>query len=266
MRRSSILKQLCAIVTVLLAVSIVATAEEKCCGSAGVAAEEGKLGKAGEKGPKPDVVFDGKDRELKEWKGKGKGLGHWMVGSAKPDSEKPNTFTVSKEGKELVNAKGHGVDLYSKYVHGDAIIKLEVMVPKGSNSGIYVHGEYEIQVLDSYGREKNPGAGDMGAVYGAAPPKKPKYKKPGEWSTYEIHFVAPKFDNEGKKTANAKLVKVILNGAIIHKDLEMKGPTPGGVDGKEKAKGPILFQGNHGPVSYRNITVLPMERLKTKTE
>ena len=199
------------------------------------------------------LPFNGKD--LTGWKSKGKDMGFWCVGTAKMDPAKESELVVDTTGKELINAKGSGHDLFSEYTYGDALITLEVMVPKGSNSGIYVHGEYEIQVLDSYGKEDNPGGGDMGAVYGAQPPTKPLYKKPGEWSTYEIYFQAPKFDADGKKTANAKLLKVILNGRTIHENLEMKGVTPGGVDGKEKAKGSLLFQGNHGPVAYRNIKI-----------
>lgn len=206
---------------------------------------------------KGDRPFDGKT--LKGWKTKKPSTkSQWTVGAAKPSEANPKEFTVTKKGCELINAKGKGVDLYSEYVHGDAVIKIEVMVPKGSNSGIYVHGEYEIQVLDSFGRDKNPGRGDMGAIYGAAPPTKPVFKKPGQWSTYEIHFQAPRFDAAGKKCANAKFIKVILNGAVIHQNVEMRGPTPGGVDRKEKPKGPIMFQGNHGPVAYRNIQVLPL--------
>ena len=253
MRCSMVLRRLGVTAAVLLAVSLLATAVEK--GGEKVAAAANVS-----KGPKGDVVFDGKDKQLKQWQTKGKKKGFWTVGSAGLDADNPRNLVVSKDGNELVNAKGHGVDIYSKYVHGDAVIKLEVMVPKGSNSGIYVHGEYEIQVLDSFGKDKNPGKGDMGAIYGAAPPTKPKFRKPGEWSTYEIHFLAPRFDADGKKTANAKFVKVILNDQVIHKDLEMKGPTPGGVNGKEKAKGPVMFQGNHGPVAFRNITVLPLKR------
>jgi hypothetical protein len=200
--------------------------------------------------------FNGKD--LAGWKTRDDSKSFWTVGAAKMDEANPTQLVVSKEGRELVNAKEHGQDIWSEYTHGDAIITLEVMVPKGSNSGIYVHGEYEIQVLDSYGNEENPGGGDMGAVYGAQPPTKPLYKKPGEWSAYEIHWIAPKFDADGAKTANAKFAKVVLNGRVIHQDLEMKGPTPGGVDGKEKAKGPLMFQGNHGPVAYRNIKIKPL--------
>jgi len=205
---------------------------------------------------KPVSPFNGKD--LTGWKTK-RGTSSWMVGSAKLDEKDPTKYVVSKEGSDLVNAKAHGVDIYSEYLHGDAVITLEVMVPKGSNSGVYVMGEYEVQVLDSYGKDNNPGPGDMGAIYGAQPPKNPKYKKPGEWNQYEIQWIAPKFDADGKKTANARFVKVVLNDRTIHENVEMKGPTPGGVDGKEKARGPLMFQGNHGPVSYRNIQIAPLK-------
>jgi hypothetical protein len=212
---------------------------------------------------KSDVIrpFNGKD--LTGWKAKPKDSikSQWTVGFAKPDPANPKKFEVAPNGRQLINnTEGHGksLDLYSTQLHGDAVITLEVMVPEKSNSGIYVMGEYEIQVLDSYGKDKNPGPGDMGAIYGATPPKNPKYLAPGEWNKFEIHFQAPKFDAQGKKTANAKFIKVILNGATIHENLEMPGPTPSGVDGKEKAKGPLMFQGDHGPVSYRRIVIKPL--------
>jgi len=208
----------------------------------------GKAGKAVE-------PFNGKD--LAGWKTKAKKQGFWKVGTAKLDPVNQKELVVEPGGSDLVNAKAHGVDLYSEYRHGDAVITLEVMVPKGSNSGIYVHGEYEIQILDSYGKTK-PGGGDMGAIYGAQAPKDPVYKKCGEWSTYEIHWQAPKFDASGKKVANARFLKVILNGKVIHENLEMPKQTPGGVDGKEKPKGPLMFQGNHGPVAFRNIRITPL--------
>jgi hypothetical protein len=199
---------------------------------------------------------------LAGWKTKKAGdTAAWCVGTAKPDAADPSRFTVSTEGHELINnTTGHGksLDLYTADTYGDALITLEVMVPKGSNSGVYVMGEYEVQVLDSFGHDANPGPGDMGAIYGAQPPKNPKYKAPGEWNTYEIYWQAPKFNDKGEKTANGKFIKVILNGVVIHENLEMTKATPGGVDGKEKAKGPLMFQGNHGPVSYRNIKIAPL--------
>ena len=213
-----------------------------------VALAAGRAGKAVE-------PFNGKD--LTGWKTKGKKEGFWKVGTAKLDPANPKELVVEAGGSELVNAKGHGVDLYSEVTYGDAVITLEVMVPQGANSGIYLHGEYEIQVLDSFGKT-NPGKGDMGGIYGAQAPKDPVYKKPGQWSTYEIHWQAPKFDAGGQKTANARFLKVILNGALIHENVEMPKQTPGGVDGKEKPRGPLMFQGNHGPVAFRNIRITPL--------
>jgi len=118
-------------------------------------------------------------------------------------------------------------------------------------------GEYEIQILDSFGVKKMK-ASDMGAIYGAAVPKLNASKAPGTWQKYVIDWQAPEFDEAGKKIANAKFIKIELNGQTLHKDLEMPGPTPGGVTGKEVPKGPIMFQGNHGPVAYKNIMICPL--------
>jgi len=183
---------------------------------------------------------------------------HWTVGAATLNPADPRQFVVSAEGQELINAQGHGQDIYSTAEFGDAVIELEVMVPRGSNSGIYVQGEYEVQVLDSFGQDK-PGPGDMGAIYGARPPKNPEYRQPGEWNTYRIEFQAPRFDDAGRKIANAKFVKVQLNGRLIHEDLEMPGPTPAGLTGKERPLGPLKFQGDHGAVAYRKIRVTPLK-------
>lgn len=118
-------------------------------------------------------------------------------------------------------------------------------------------GEYEIQVLDSYGKPDDQlTQGDLGAIYSAAAPKKNVAKKPGEWQKFLIDFQAPKFDGE-KKIANARFIKVVLNGSVLHENVEVKGPTPGGLTGKEAATGPLMFQGDHGPVAYRNIKITP---------
>jgi len=133
------------------------------------------------------------------------------------------------------------------------------MVPTGSNSGVYVMGEYEIQVLDSWGRQKM-GRGDMGAIYGANPPPFNACLRPGQWQKYIIEWQAPRFA-DGNKTENAKFLKVELNGQVLHRNLEMPKQTPGGVAGKEAPTGPLmLFQGNHGPVAYRNIIVKPLAK------
>lgn len=207
--------------------------------------------------PKPVEPFNGKDLSGWKLKGDNKAKSKWAVGQAKPDSADPTRFVVASEGNELVNTQGGGVDIYSEFKHGDAVIELELMVPKGSNSGVYVMGEYEVQVLDSFGVEK-PGPGDIGAIYGAAPPRVNAAKKPGAWQKFTIDFRAPKFDSNGKKTANARFVKVTLNGTVIHENVEAKAPTPSCLTGKEAATGPIMFQGDHGPVAYRNIMITPI--------
>ena len=199
--------------------------------------------------------FNGKD--LTGWLAKGGSPEETLkVGKAKVDPKNPRGLVVEEGEGDLVNFKAGARDFYCKEKFGDAVIEVEFMVPKGSNSGVYVMGEYEVQILDSFGKEK-VNAGDVGGLYGAQAPRLNAAKAPGEWQKFVIDFRAPKFDSNGKKIANARFVKVTLNGKVIHEDVEMKGPTPGGLSGKEASTGPIMFQGNHGPVAYRNIKVTP---------
>ena len=205
-----------------------------------------------------EAPFNGKD--LTNWEVKNKAEGKWAVGEATVSATKASALEVKPGGSALVNAvtgHGQGHDIASKEKYGDMRLEIEVMVPKGSNSGIYVMGEYEVQVFDSFGVEK-PGPGDMGAIYSASVPKVNASKKPGEWQKFVIEFAPPQFDPTGAKKANAKFLKVELNGDVLHENLEMQGPTPGGLTGKEAAEGPLMFQGNHGAVAYRNVKVTPM--------
>ena len=150
-----------------------------------------------------------------------------------------------------------GVDLYTEREFGDCIVEIEFMMSKGSNSGVYLMGEYEVQVMDGWGvRRNNLGQGHVGAIYSAAAPKVNAALEPGQWQKFVIDFVAPRFDADGNKTANAKFLKVTLNGQVVQEDVEVPGgSTGGGVTGKEHAKGPLMLQGNHGPVAYRNIVI-----------
>ena len=183
----------------------------------------------------------------------------WVVGRAEISPDSPELLIVKEGTGQMINAASHhgdSVDIYTRAKFGDCHIELELMVSKNSNSGIYVMGEYEIQVLDSYGKEQM-GAGDMGAIYGAAPPPVNASKAPGQWQKYVIDFQAPRFNAQGNKIANARFDRVELNGQILHQNLELPGLTPGGVTGKEAPAGPLMFQGNHGPVAYRNIRIIP---------
>jgi len=200
-------------------------------------------------------LFNGKNLDgwsLKQPRDRSK----WTVGAVQVDPQNPEglivSFALQRPG-ELVNLEPRSVDIFSVAKFGDCSIELEFMIPKGSNSGVYVMGEYEIQIIDSFGK-KDLGWSDLGAIYEAAAPKVNAAKAPGEWQTLAIDFQAPRFEN-GAKTASARFAKVTLNGQVIHENVEMKGPTPGGLTGKEAPEGPLMLQGDHGPVAFRNIKI-----------
>jgi len=208
--------------------------------------------------------FNGKD--FGGWKFKGDDLSKskWQVGTGKINASNPNELVVESGGMEMVNllaAGVHSVDIYTEEKWGDVLVELEVMIPKGSNSGVYLMGEYEVQVLDSFGKQQI-GPGDMGGVYKTSAPKVNACKPAGEWQKFVIDFRAPKFDASGNKTQNAKFVKVSLNDQVLHENVEVVGPTPAFLTGKEAATGPLMFQGDHGPVTYRNIKVTAVEEKK----
>ena len=154
------------------------------------------------------------------------------------------------------DANQRGVDLYTEQVFGDCVVEIEFMVAKGSNSGVYLMGEYEVQVADGWGKRGDLGQGDLGAIYSAAAPKVNAALEPGKWQKFVIDFIAPRFDTNGNKTANAKFLKITLNGQVVQENIEVPGgSTGGGITGKEHAKGPLMLQGNHGPVAFRNIVI-----------
>ena len=200
-------------------------------------------------------VFDGKSTTGWKTKNTEKKCA-WVVGVAALDEANPGKMVVKDGAGELINTAG-SVDLFTEAKFGDCTVELEFMVPKGSNSGIYLMGEYEVQILDSFGKPDDKlTQGDLGALYSAAAPKKNVAKKPGEWQKFVIEFQAPLFDGD-VKTYKAKFVKVTLNGTVLHENVEMEKQTPGGLTGKEAATGPLMFQGDHGPVAFRNIKVTP---------
>ncbi len=210
--------------------------------------------------PMPVELFNGKD--MAGWKLKDEKKSQWKVCGAVMNATNNNELQIAplSTGKPyLTNLKGGGTDIITEAKFGDITLELEFMVPKGSNSGIYLMGEYEVQILDSFGKpDEKLGQGDLGALYSAAAPKTNAAKPPGEWQKIMIDFVAPKFEGD-KKVANAKFRSVTLNGVRLHENVEMKQHTPGGLTGKEAATGPLMFQGDHGPVAFRNIKVTPRE-------
>jgi hypothetical protein len=204
-------------------------------------------------------LFNGKD--LLGWKlrgGKDDKRSKWsVVGDVSLMDQMANRLAGKPGAGVLLNGDdGRGLDLLTEDVFGDCALHIEFNVAKGSNSGVYFMGHYEVQILDSYGKKDDAlQYGDCGGIYNHAPPRVNASKKPGEWQTFDVVFRAPRFNQKGEKIASARFVKVVHNGQVIHENVDLKGPTTASLGGKEKTLGPLLLQGDHGPVAYRNIRI-----------
>jgi type 1 glutamine amidotransferase len=201
----------------------------------------------------------------------------WALGYEKADAEpQDTTYHVSKEeqkdgfkplfdgkslkGWKLRHADGHpswsvqngvlvnalrkdehGTDLVSEENYKDFVVRYEYMVPKGSNSGFYLRGRHEIQIIDD-GDLKEPGLHSNGALYVTEPATTLVSRKAGEWQTAEVKMVGNK-------------VTVFLNGVKIHDNTVADKPTGGQLDDKVGEPGPFFLQGDHGSVSFRNLRV-----------
>lgn len=163
-----------------------------------------------------------------------------------------------------------GHQLFSKMEHGDIILEFDFMIPKGSNSGIYLQSRYEIQINDSWG-VKLPKHGDLGGIYerwkdnkgyeGKAPLKNAAFA-PGLWQHMEISFQAPRFDATGNKTQAAKFIYVKVNGITMHENIIVGGPTRASAFEDEKPYGPLMIQGDHGAIAIKNFKYAPQDELK----
>jgi hypothetical protein len=166
----------------------------------------------------------------------------------------PPGWTVDDKGVATPNKR----DITSKQEFGDCYLHVEFCEPlKGSgNSGVGMQGRYEIQILNSYG--KQPEAHQCGAFYSQVPPKVIASKPAGEWQSFDIFFRAPRFDTSGKVTETARAT-VYQNGILIHDDEEFQGPTgiQYGDHKGEVPKGPIVLQGDHDTVQFRNVWIVP---------
>jgi len=204
------------------------------------------------------ALFTGTD--LSGWK---MPHGTWeIVGGVALVADNPKAFvTTAGSGVFLNSPAGKTRDLFTETEHGDCELHLEFAVPKGSNSGVYLMGRYEVQIMDSFG-QATVRFGDCGGIYErqekgvgflGKPPAVNASKAPGEWQAFDITFRAPRFDAEGKKTENARFVKVVHNGQVIHENVEVDGPTRSAAFKDEKPLGPLKLQGDHGPVAFRNL-------------
>lgn len=198
----------------------------------------------------------------------------WIPTDAvKLSPEKGNQLVAEKKDGSTtwVNGpKGRLPNLVTKQAYGDCEVHIEFLIAKGSNSGIKLHAVYEVQILDSYGTKKELSGDSMGGIYPRADdskgykhidsgiaPKVNAAKAPGEWQTLDVVWKSPRFDDKGEKTANAIVVKAVLNGRVIHENQELKTPTGANWNKKEFPKGPFMLQSDHGPVAFRNVKIKP---------
>lgn len=139
----------------------------------------------------------------------------------------------------LINAMPSS-DLITEEKFWNFELRYEYKVPPGGNSGVYLRGRYEIQVLDDYGKEPHPGSN--GAIYGKITPKVNASKPADQWQSVEVKLIENR-------------VTVKLNGTVIIDNQEIDGPTGGALDDRVNEPGPLMLQGDHGPISYRNIRI-----------
>lgn len=211
-------------------------------------------------------LFDG--RTLQGWRPP---TGEWLVAAnVTTNAADPRQFVLTPGAGVLVNGKGgKTVDLLTEFEHGDVEAHIEFCLPRQSNSGIYFMGRYELQVYDSFGvaKDKYPGI-ECGGIYprwttgrGEFEGHSPRVnvsRPPGAWQSFDVIFRAPRFDAAGRKTANARFVKVMHNGVVVHENVEVTGPTRAAHYADEKPIGPLQFQGDHGPIAYRGLRIRPL--------
>ncbi|WP_235918602.1 3-keto-disaccharide hydrolase [Sediminibacterium soli] len=165
----------------------------------------------------------------------GKNLAGWHAAG-------PNNQWLAEKG--ILRSPKSGSNLVSDRTFTDFKLHIEFRYPKGSNSGVYLRGRYEVQVEDSKGEE--PLVDRFSAIYGFLAPNEMTAKSPGEWQSYDITLVG-------------RLVTVVANGKKVICEQVIPGITGGALNSREGEPGPILIQGDHGAVEYRNIVITPVK-------
>jgi hypothetical protein len=216
-------------------------------------------------------LMPGKD--LSAWR---QPLGHWLTVSevAMDPQDRERLAWKPGVGPAINGPQGRTVNLVSAKEFGDIEAHIEFMIPGRSNSGIYFMGRYEVQVYDSHGVAKDQYAGiECGGIYprwvdghheNGHSPRVNASLPPGQWQTFDVIFRAPRFDAAGKQIRNAAFVKVVHNGKVIHENVDLTGPTRAAMHGDEQPTGPLMLQGDHGPVTYRSVRIRPLAAEGTK--
>ena len=211
-----------------------------------------------------------------------------IVGSVRADLSKPNVLQTDKGTGILANIPvslkkgqtqyGDQYNLKTKFEHGDADIELDFMMAPKSNSGVYLQGRYEVHLNDSWGVIR-PAVADNGSVYERWDDKRPDgqngyeghaarqnaSRAPGLWQHLKISFQAPRFSGQAtggvpQKAENARIIRVELNGVVVQENVELTGPTRSSSFNDEKPTGPLMLQGDHGAVAFRNIRYVSYDK------
>lgn len=205
--------------------------------------------------------------------------GQWVVtkavvwgGTGNPTALMATPGTGDRIVNTGVDPKGNASNIYTTEKFGDVEVYVEFMVAAHSNSGFFLAGLYETQIWDSWGFVPRLDTDRCGAMYhynggpidgidGGIVPNVRADRPPGQWQSYHYWFEAPRFDAAGKKTAPAKFIRILHNGQSIHENVVRLGPTVASMKIPEAATNPIMLQGDHGAVAFRNIYVRPLRPL-----
>ncbi len=182
------------------------------------------------------TLFDGKSFDGWEFRSSGS-QGHWQI----------------TEQGELDNAEHGGVDIHTEWTFMDCDLHVEFKYTQGSNSGVYLQGRYEIQLLDSAGQPVSDH--QCGAIYRLVAPSENVTRPAGEWQSLDISFTSAGIDDNGR-IVPARM-SVTHNDVLTIKDAEVPRATGGEMNRRYLEPGPVMLQGTHGPVTFRNIKVRP---------
>lgn len=142
----------------------------------------------------------------------------------------------------VLKSEKSGANLITDETYNDFKLHAEFRIPKGSNSGVYLRGRYEVQVTD--GKDLKPAPDQLGGVYGFIAPSDMVAKEPGEWQSFDVTLVG-------------RMITLDVNGQRVITNQEIPGITGGALDSHESEPGPLYIQGDHGAVEYRNIVITP---------
>ena len=190
------------------------------------------------------ILFNGKD--LSNWTTRNGDPARWSV----------------EDGVMSVTARGGDIMTEERFT--DFMLHLEFMTPdmpdatgqaKG-NSGVFLQGRYEVQVLDSYGIEV-PGKGDCGSIYNQFAPLVNACKPPLQWQTYDVVFRGTRVDDSGQVVEPTRLT-ILQNGLVIQNNIQLPGVTGASIDENAEGPGPLLLQDHGNDVKYRNIWIMPL--------